>query len=96
MREIKFRGKTIGGLIVFGSYYYENLDDIGEIPIIMDEHGEENVVYPESVAQLVGYDANGKEVYEGDKLIDRDGRRIKAALRPNFTSIAVLDEANDD
>ena len=70
MRPIKFRGKTFDGQIVFGSYCYENLDDIGEIHSIIDEHGEENIVDPDTVAQLVGYDANGKEVYEGDRLIE--------------------------
>ena len=35
-------------------------------------------VYPDSVAQLVGYDADGKEVYEGDKLKHVDDENYNA------------------
>lgn len=35
-------------------------------------------VYPDSVAQLVGYDADGKEVYEGDALVDEEGMPINS------------------
>ena len=64
MQTIKFRGKSkYSDKIIFGDF----------------NHGKENVyvddepVYPESVAQLVGYDADGNEVYEGDQLIRLDG-----------------------
>ena len=39
----------------------------------------------ESIAQLIGYDANKKEVYEDDILVDKNGNRIKAgtlAIQP--------------
>ena len=64
MRTIKFRGKSkYSDKIIYGDFF----------------HGEEDFfvkyepVYPESVAQLVGYDADGNEVYEGDQLIRLDG-----------------------
>lgn len=94
MRPIKFRGRLLDGHVVYGSYYYENFSDIGEVHYIVDEHGGEYVIAPDSVAQLVGYDKNRREVYDNDTLIDRDGRRVKARLRPNFTSIAVLKETD--
>ena len=37
-------------------------------------------VEPESVAQLVGYDADNAEVYEGDVLIDDNGHEYIATL----------------
>ena len=58
MRPIKFRGKTFDDKLVYGDLI----------------HVDENIfiditpVKPESVAQLVGYDDDGNEVYEGDLL----------------------------
>ena len=68
---IKFRAKHI----TTGEYVYGDL--------IHDRHGKTRITYasdiaptvyvneavkPDSVAQLVGYDADGKEIYEGDEL----------------------------
>ena len=64
MRTIKFHGKSkYSGDIIFGDLIHvdENI------------YIENEPVYPESVAQLVGYDADGNEVYEGDQLIRLDG-----------------------
>lgn len=36
--------------------------------------------YPDSVAQFVGYNINGAEVYEGDKLIDAEGYIYTATI----------------
>ena len=35
-------------------------------------------VKPDSVAQLIGYDQDGNEVYEDDKLVDVDGLAVDA------------------
>ena len=81
---IKFRGrfwhkdglvpaipKYKDGNFVYGGYArLDFLTDIGEGDYIIDKYGEALLVYPKSVAQLVGYDADGKEVYEGDKIQD--------------------------
>ena len=68
MREIKFRGKRIdNGELIYGDL----LTGGNEFAIINDTWRA--VVVPESVAQLVGYDKNGAEVYEGDTLIDESG-----------------------
>ena len=60
MREIKFRGEMRG----FDYYAFGDLRHRGD-EVFVDGYR----VKPETVAQLVGYDANGNEVYEGDKLV---------------------------
>lgn len=66
-RPIKFRGCDMMGKMRFGHYAIT-----GGHPYIIEEHVWCEVE-PESVAQLVGYDINDKEVYEGDELISVDG-----------------------
>lgn len=57
MKEIKFRGvKTHGGGYVYGDLSH----DVGHIYI----NGKR--VKPEPIDQLVGYDKDGEEIYEGD------------------------------
>ena len=63
MKTIKFRGKRVdNGDLIYGDIAHT------EIGILMK--GFE--VDPESVAQFVGYDKNGAEVYEGDTVIRYD------------------------
>lgn len=80
MRKIKFRGKRANGEFVFGSYCCEVYCDIAKLHVIIDERGEEFSIDSNSVDQLVGYDANGNEVYEGDRLTDADGNEHVARL----------------
>lgn len=61
MRKIKFRGKMRG----FGDYAFGDLRHRGD-EVFVDGYR----VYPESIAQLVGYDEQGKEIYEGDEVAD--------------------------
>ena len=64
MRTIKFRGVKVSD----GEYVYGDLShDRGHI-FINDKR-----VKPESVAQLIGYDSNDEEVYEGDTLSNIHG-----------------------
>lgn len=59
MRTIKFRGARVNtGELVFGDLRHDG----GHIYI------DDKRVNPASVAQLVGYDRNDSEVYEGDTL----------------------------
>ena len=79
-RPIKFRGKRIdNGKFVYG-WLIRKSSRVGvhfnrHIAIFNEWDSPINAVFvePESVAQLVGYDANGNEVYEGDALISVDG-----------------------
>ena len=74
MKQIKFRGKSkYSGKIIYGdfSYYKDGV------------YIDDEAVYEDSVAQLVGYDTNGKEVYEDDKL--------ENIHNPDFTTTAYFD-----
>ena len=68
-RPIKFRACDAYGKIYFGSFDESdctmscwNLEDGGIVAVERD-----------TVAQLVGFDKNGREVYEGDELDWRNG-----------------------
>jgi len=82
MRQIKFRGrvpdtdKLDGGRIVYGSLVdYGEDDGLYRYWIHPIGGGGRNYfpVDEDSIAQLVGYDADGREVYEGDELISVNG-----------------------
>lgn len=64
MRLIKFRGRTRNGEFVYGDL----IQSWNEQSIFDGEH--RYTVEPESVAQFIGLDKNGLEVYEGDNLFD--------------------------
>lgn len=92
-RPIKFRGRNIDtGEVISG-----DLRIIGIRPHIFKEaqcyYDEELIeVEPDSVAQLVGYDANGREVYEGDKVISEYGDEVVARLMDNLPPKPTLKE----
>ena len=68
---IKFRGRSMGGHFVYGLLSQKIIRANGRISwsIATGLKESENVpVLENSIAQLVGYDANGDEVYEGDIL----------------------------
>lgn len=76
MRPIKFRGKRVNN----GEFIYGQLTHVHPKFYV---GGRE--VKPESVAQLVGYDCDGREVYEGDVLtFEHDGKHYEytAGLQP--------------
>ena len=80
-RLIKFRGVSLDT----GEFIYGDLRIIGIHPHIFKEaqcyYDEELIeVEPESVAQLVGYDCDGREVYEGDVCLYPDGSEFTAAI----------------
>lgn len=72
MRPIKFRGRDVHT----GEYVYAELGQISEeinpgyLSFITDD--DMYTVETDSIAQLVGYDANGNEIYEGDTVIRYD------------------------
>ena len=76
-RKIKFRGKDSDGIIHYGGYY----EDISGIPTIIDEYGDTFKALPNSVAQLIGCDKNGNEIYEGDEIRSHFGNTCYASFR---------------
>ena len=79
-RPIKFRGKRVNnGEFVFGDLMHMTGNRIG---IIFDKRVAAVEVEPDSVAQLVGYDKNGAEVYEGDIVCDKHGIHYVVRLIP--------------
>lgn len=90
MKTIKFRGrvpdsdKRDGGRIVYGSLveYDFGIYKFWINPLVDNRNYP---VEPDSVAQLIGYDVDGKEVYEGDTLIDILGNEYTARIRIELT-----------
>lgn len=75
MKKIKFRGKEIKSNKYVYGFFIRCIDDC----VILTAEGLKTV-YPESVAQLVELDADNKEVYEGDILVDAEGHEYIATL----------------
>lgn len=79
-RPIKFRGRRIDN----GEFVYGDLMHFQNGTVAIDVlKGGIFPVDPDTVAQLVGYDANGNEVYEGDIVLRYDSREEFAEAPEN-------------
>ena len=95
MRTIKFRGQLSNGNFIFGDLV--QWGGFEEPRICSWNNGVIYDIEPESVAQLVGYDKNGEEIYEGDRLCNpRDGTRFKASMNDIYTVKIYEKEAPDN
>ena len=104
-RTIKFRGRIAKdhvenwkhGEIICGSLMVFADDPIaGCTHWIIDEKSKPYRNYPvdeDSIAQLVGYDSDGREIYEGDELVGANGFEFKARFVGNLTDGDKLKEA---
>ena len=82
MRKIKFRGRDWEtGEYLYGDLIQGNYDEV--CPRIKPR--KKKARYVKDVAQLVGYDANGKEVYEGDTVVDERDGEWKAIIYSSLT-----------
>lgn len=92
-RTIKFRGADKAtGIYRYGSLFVEEPCMDFEEPCepcmaICERRGDGWwLVAPDSVSQFVGYDKNGAEIYEGDKVRNpRDNTIFKAQMNHIYT-----------
>lgn len=97
MRPIKFRGRVInrkaavgneaeiGDLVTGSLIIYEEEPARRRCWIKRQEKNHVHIDYPvdeDSIAQLVGFDREGAEVYEGDLLVDKHGIEYVVRLIP--------------
>ena len=86
-RPIKFRGRAKGGRTLFGDIRRLN----GEWFMFNGDFWYE--ADEDSIAQLVGYDKDGKEIYEGDTVVSEYGDSVIARLVDNLPPKSKLQEA---
>ena len=101
MEKIKFRGRDKSGEYHYGGIYKFDFDDGSSRCAIIEQIYENEIekavgiyylseieVEPESVAQFVGYDADGNEVYEGDKVHGISGTMIGHTFTARRANVA--------
>lgn len=91
MKTIKFRGRDVDT----GEFVCAELGQISAE--INDEYlsfitDDVHLVDTDSIAQLVGFDSDGNEVYEGDTLVLPSGTEYAARLFDNIIKSAKLKE----
>ena len=92
-RLIKFRGKTADGKIIYGDLNHlelRNYSGMLNLPSSVQSFIAINGEAVEDYAQFVGYDKNGKEIYEGDTLIDELEQEYIARIYDPPQCITVL------
>ena len=99
MRTIKFRGKTMGGHYEYGLLVQKKLRNSGETVWAIAKSPRQSTFIPvleNTIAQLVGYDSKGKEIYTGDTLIFDDKEYIVPQYEPpRFYSLSEVKHEGD-
>lgn len=93
--DLQTHFRTDGKTKSFVIRTWERLDDwVAVAPdksVTVAEY-HERPVDPDSIAQFVGYDEDGREVYEGDKVISEYGDEVVARLMDNLPPKPTLKE----
>ncbi|MBR2733520.1 MAG: hypothetical protein IKD80_04625 [Selenomonadaceae bacterium] len=96
MRTIKFRGRDMNGHFVYGLLTKKKIRSSGEIRWAIATGnctaGETVPINENSIAQLVGVDSAGNEIYEGDIFVVPCGTEIAARIFDNLTEKSKLKE----
>ena len=91
MRIVKFRGKRRdNGELIYGDLlHYGKYETCIRSYLFPDKNSFSTLpVDPESVAQFVGYDKNGKEIYSDDTVVNAYGAEIPfAAVQISYEDI---------
>ena len=96
MADKKFRGYCHEfGSFVYGRLLRRDYYNTGYYECFIEGTDEDYGDYlpdvdPDTVAQMVGHDKDGAEIYEGDKLVDNLGREHIATIQDTFELIAEL------
>lgn len=80
-KKWQFRGKTFDDEFVFGDLLQ---DKIGTV--IQDEFGDTYRVIPSTVAQYVGIDSNGNDLYEDDIVLNSLCDEYKIGKKQSFVT----------
>ena len=73
----KFRARDLNGNLVYGGITAD-----GDFIIVNARKFV--TVYKDSIRQLVGYDADGREIYEGDEIVSIHGVTTPATIMSNL------------
>lgn len=89
MTKIKFRGKSLRtGEYHYGYYSECPVGNGRTATYITGKNLDTWVVDPDSVAQFVGYDQDGEEIYSDDKVINVHGATVPfSAVMISFSDI---------
>ncbi|MBQ3434218.1 MAG: hypothetical protein IJK33_02515 [Clostridia bacterium] len=79
MRKLKFRRKNLRGEWIYTKLFGEKFG-FGEVADLYVNFCFDNDY--STLSQLVGVDKNGREVYEGDSVVDEWGNEYEASFAP--------------